>query len=190
MSTLRLTAFSLVMALYLAYPAWLIYQQERVLNRGTAYDFPLEPVDPVDAFRGRFLALNFRSQGVPAPAGLSTGQVIYLTIDTDAQGFARFTQALTEPPAAGDYLKATAGYLDSALVYPQFPDHLLRYYLNEEIAPLAEQRFNELMAERLESGDMERIPAYARLRLRNGQALIEQLYFEDRPLREYLKDTE
>lgn len=177
------------MALYLAYPGWLIYQQERVLTQGTAYNFPLEPVDPADAFRGRFLALNYRRQALPAPEGITTGGPIYLPIATDSQGFARFTGVLAEAPATGDYLQATAGYVDSNRVFPQLPEHLLRFYLNEENAPLAEQRFNELMAAQAETTP-DSIRAYARLRIRHGQALIEQLYFEDRPLREYLKDRE
>ena len=42
-----------------AAPLSMIFRSERVLSGGQAFKFKTAPVDPVDAFRGRYIALNF-----------------------------------------------------------------------------------------------------------------------------------
>jgi len=49
----RFLLFGISMLVLLAYPAYMVYEQETVLAKGTLYKFRLAPVDPYDAFRGR-----------------------------------------------------------------------------------------------------------------------------------------
>ena len=184
MRGLRLSAFAVVMMLYLAYPYFMIHSQERVLKRGEVFRFELLPVDPVDAFRGRYLELNYDGSALPAPPGVQAGDRIYIAIREGGQGFARFTEALPDPPGAGAYLSTRVISISGDLLYFDIPDNMRHYYLNEKTAPLAEEAYNRLV---LRSTETEKVAAYAQTRVLKGRVLIEALYFDGKPLPEYLE---
>jgi len=173
------------MLLYLVYPAYLIQRQEGILERGEAFRFELQPVDPVDVFRGRYLDLYYELPEFEPPPDVREGQAIYLGIRTDERGYAYFDRLLTAPPAEGAYLRTRVSYLGPDLLYYELPDNMVRYYLNERTAPLAEAALAELLANPPETDTT--VPAYALVRVLDGQARIEQLYFDGLPLLEYLK---
>jgi len=184
MSILRISAFALVMVLYLAYPYYLIYQQEAILEQGTPYRLKLRPVDPVDAFRGRYLALNYNLPFFAKPEALEQGQRVFLPVEEDSLGYTYFPELLLSPPSDGDYLKSEATYFTDDSVMVSTPENLQRYYLNEQTAPLAEAAVQELATQL--DGSTE-VRAYALVRVRKGEVRIEQLFFDGMPLREYLE---
>src|SRR5205085_8475834 len=66
----RLIVFVLVALAQLAAPGSLIWKRENTLRKGSVWKFRTAPVDPVDAFRGRYVALQFEveTQEVTRPA--------------------------------------------------------------------------------------------------------------------------
>lgn len=188
MHKVRFYFFTVVMVIYLGYPALMIYQQEQILWRGTAYRLKLEPVDPYDAFRGRYLSLRFNSPSLAAPAGLTDDQKIYVTISSDSLGYARFERILTARPGRGDYIQTTATYVDQGKAQFIVPESLNYYFLNEKTAPLAEAAYQELVGSQpADSSGIRPIRAFARVRVLNGSVRIQELYFDGKPLREYLE---
>lgn len=185
MSTIRTTLFGIVMLLYLVYPYYLIRQQENILEQGTTYRFRLQPIDPIDAFRGRYLVLSYGPTTLPSPEGLEEGERIFITISKDDAGFAYFDSVRLEAPADQAYLKTKAAHLSPEGVYFLLPENMERYYLNEKLAPLAEEVLRETAR-----GEEENVPfeAYAQVRILNGTVLIEDLYVEGQLIGEYLKN--
>jgi hypothetical protein len=182
MNAYRTIGFALVMLLYLAYPYYLIHQQEQILEEGVVFSLPLQPVDPIDAFRGRYLSLNYEAPTLPAPQGLESGQTIYVTLRRDSLGYAYFDQVFLEAPQGQPYIETT-GYPVNGEVSVDIPENLWRYYLNEKLAPAAEEAYFELV----QSGDRREIRAYAQVRVLNGEVRIEEVFLEGEPLRAYLR---
>jgi uncharacterized membrane-anchored protein len=100
---------ALGIALQFAVPASMIAKHELTLRRGGAFRFKTAPVDPFDAFRGRYVALNFEALSAirtDRDPGCKRGRRCYLILGTDTNGFAAVTGVTNRPPAA-PHLTAT-----------------------------------------------------------------------------------
>jgi uncharacterized membrane-anchored protein len=192
MSGLRLAVALLVLgiAAQWAVPGYLIQRGQATLHEGTAYRFRTAPVDPVDPFRGRYVALDFETANVtlaqPDPA-LRSGQRVYAPIRVGADGYAVLDAPLPQPPGIGDYLVATVLWINANELRLQLPFD--RYYLDESLAPEAERRYWEANSPRGKTDEDPRRPAWAQVRVRGGYALIEELFIEGRPVRELLREV-
>ena len=56
--SLTIGIFVTVAFLQLLIPIQMITSRERILDKGTLYKFRTRPVDPYDAFRGKYVALS------------------------------------------------------------------------------------------------------------------------------------
>lgn len=172
-----------------AVPGYLIQRGQATLQEGTAYRFRTAPVDPVDPFRGRYVALDFEAANVtlaqPDPA-LRSGQRVYAPIRVGADGYAVLDAPLQQAPETGDYLTATVLWVNVDELRLQLPFD--RYYLDETLAPEAERRYREANSPRGQTDEDPRRPAWAQVRVRGGYALIEELFIEGRPARELLRE--
>lgn len=164
--------------------ACMIQNQEIILREGKAFRFRTAPVDPYDAFRGRYvaLALEPRETAWPEARGnLDRGDSVYVTLGVDSNGFAEVTGSFVERPATGDYLRVEIGWSQGGdqmrMVYPAD-----RYYLPEDEAPRAE----ELYRKHSQVGKQD---AYAVLKIRNGEAAVEDLMIGGKSIREWLKES-
>jgi uncharacterized membrane-anchored protein len=179
----RLAALALVALAQLAVPVSMILGHERTLREGTAWRFRTAPVDPADAFRGRYVALGFEEQRAPVAAGevLERGDWAYATLSRDTEGFARLGAVRASRPASDDYLKLRVRWLESGsappLAHLELPFD--RLYLEESAAPRAEEVYRESQR----GGDARR-PAWAVVRVRDGRAALEDVMVEGRSLRE------
>ena len=101
----RLIVFVVVALSQLAVPGSLIWKREHTLRQGSVWKFRTAPVDPIDAFRGRYVALQFEieSQEIIPPANVSYGQTVLVTLKTNAEGFAEIDQVSTSKPARDDF---------------------------------------------------------------------------------------
>ncbi len=185
MSRTRILAlvFLLIALVQIALPAGRIRLYERTLRDGKAFKFRTAPVDPYDAFRGRYVALRFEAGDAAwsekEPAGHD--QTIFALVEIGADGFARFVSASPNPPASGDYLKAKSGYgSNDKQVQVQVPFD--RFYMEEKLAPEAERVYREHSANRSERD------AYAIVRIRDGLGVIEQVFVGDKPLSEAARE--
>lgn len=163
-------------------PASIIWRFESALRDGKLFKFQTRPVDPYDAFRGRYVALGFSQENVPwkyTAVPLKRGENMYALIENDTNGFARIKNLSAERPQTGDYIGVKIRYAASPTnVFVQLPFD--RYYMNEKKAPAAEDAYRKHSVR----GQQD---AYVTVRVRAGRAVIEDLYIAGKPIREFLK---
>lgn len=176
LTRVRWPLFAVMVAAQLAVPAWMIHARERVLRHGEVFRIRAEPVDPYDAFRGRYVALALRGQHVPQLADpLSRGDEAYVLLERSADGYAQFATAQRHRPDTASYLRLTVASVESEGVRFDLPFD--RFYLNERLAPAAEAAYR-----RLTRG--ARRAAWIDLRVLEGRGVIEELYLDGKPAAE------
>ena len=182
MKTLRVAIFLVVALIQLSVPASVVWKREKTLRQGRVWKFKTEPVDPIDAIRGRYVALRVAAEKArPAerPSGdFMAGDVVYVTLKEDADGFAQVDQISTALLKGDNVIKAKGGYFHDGWEYIVFPFD--RLWLGETIAPEAETAYRE-------NSRREKENAYVTVRVRDGDAALEQLFIDNQPLREYLR---
>ena len=171
----RLIVFVLVAFAQLAVPGSLIWKREHTLRQGNVWKFRTAPVDPVDVFRGRYVALRFdvETQEVSPPPNSNSGDTIFVTLKSNAEGFAEIDQVLATKPAGDDFMEARL--LGKTITLP-----FDKYWVTERDAPAAETAYRNLSRR----GNQN---AYVSVRVFRGDAAIEQLYLDNQPLGEYLR---
>jgi uncharacterized membrane-anchored protein len=172
-----LLALAIVGAIQLAVPLWMIAGYERTLARGTAWRFEVAPVDPADAFRGRYLALRFAAEGEAVPAGEAIDRCgwAFASLVERGGGLAQLETLHPAPPAEGDYLRLRASSVHTG---PQGRQAWVdlpfdRLYLPEGLAPAAERRLRDSL------GDPDAsVRAWAVVRVRAGRGVLEDLVLD------------
>lgn len=184
-------AFGLTMLIYLWVPFNMIQSVQKVLKEGTVYRFKSIPVDPYDAFRGRYIILNIGSSVISvdqAKEKFNRQQTVYLGIKVDENGFANFENAFAEIPEGQDYVKTTVAHVSPNSITIRFPENMKQYFINEKLAPLAEKTYRELTRNNRTQPDA--INAYLDVRILEGTVVIEELYLKGKPIVEYLEQLE
>lgn len=171
----RLIVFALVACAQLAVPASLIWKREQTLRQGTVWKFRTAPVDPVDAFRGRYVALEFETEGqeILPPANIESGQSVFVTLRANAEGFAEIDQVLPERPASNDFIEVLLNGKTVSLPFD-------KYWVTERDAPAAEAAYRA-------QSQREKRNAFVTVRVFRGDAAMEQLFLDNQPLGEYLR---
>ncbi|MFN7116176.1 MAG: GDYXXLXY domain-containing protein [Saprospiraceae bacterium] len=182
MKTWQIVLFGAVMLLFLWFPYNMIRQSRFILKNGDPYRFLLQPIDPYDVFRGSYVTLNYNRNLVPAQDSFYTYQDVYLSITTDTAGFAYFEQAYQAPPENRPYLKAKVEYYSEGEIHVDIPENIRYYYLNEKTAPQVERALTRPRT----SNDTEN-RVYVQVRIRKGEAVVEELYINDLTVREFFK---
>jgi hypothetical protein len=156
----------------------MIWKRQQTLREGRLWKFRTAPVDPVDAFRGRYLTLRFAAEEIERAEPLPTGEPLYVTLKEDAEGFAVIDGASSVRVTGDNVLQVeNYGYYEKkARVGFSFD----QFWVNEADAPAAERAY--MAFSRGEQAD-----AYVTVRIRNGDAAIEELYLAGKPLREFLR---
>lgn len=173
--------FVAVCLVQLAIPTWMIYRREKTLKEGDVFLFKTQPVDPYDVFRGRYVALDFAASSFSnnnPSVQLTRKKIVYAELEQDEDGFAIIT-ALHESKPAGPGIKVRILSQYDNNIRLQLP--MDRYYLEESLAPEAERLYRE------HSG-RSATNTYARIRVRNSFAVIEDLVIDGRPVLEYTGD--
>ncbi len=168
--------------LQLAVPLRMIGKRQETLRSGELFRFRAAPVDPYDAFRGRYVALRMAADeiAVANAADYLRGQKIFVLLATDEAGFARPSGVSRRRPRDVAYVEARVAPWRRApgKVSIQYPFD--RYYMTEELAPAAERIYRERSAG-------EESEAWIAVRINDGFAVLEELYIGDRPIGEILK---
>lgn len=183
---LRFFLFAVVAVVQLAVAGGAIIRSELALRDGEVFRFRIQPVDPVDAFRGRYVAIRFALDRAPAPDGLepTRRQWVFVPLFVDEDGLAVFGPAALEPPASGPYLRLRSGgiYPDEngeRRVWVTMPFN--RYYMDENLAPEAERAvWNRPRGQR---------EAFVTVRVRKGVGVLEELYIGDIPIHRWLAEN-
>jgi len=180
---LILLGFGLVVAAQLAVPAWMIAEREWTLREGQVFKFKTRPVDPADAFRGRYVWLSLEPESVRAPDARtwSYNQKGYAVLGADTNGFAIVKRLERVKPAGVPAVPVRAmwGSPNNTEVHINWPG-LDRYYMSEDKAPAAETAYRK---HNLRANQA----CYVTVRVRGTQAVIENLFIDDQPIREWLR---
>ena len=183
---LRIGLFVVVAVVQLAVATGAIVRSELALRTGEAFRFRIQPVDPVDAFRGRYVAIRFAVERAPAAEDLEVrrGTFVCVPIEVDDDGYAALGPAELEPPSSGAYLRLRGGGLypdedGKRYVWINLP--FRRYYMDEDLAPEAERA--------VWSGPRGQREASVSVRIRNGFGVIEELYIDDVPIHRWLAEN-
>jgi GDYXXLXY protein len=178
MSALRLALFSLVALAEIALPAHSIFMRTQTLAKGRLWKLRAAPIDPVDALRGRYVTLAFVAETVPQSETLPRQSEAYAILKETPDGFA-VVDRLSPTPVSGDnVIKVTVSGYWSGAQRVEFP--FSRFWLDEKTASAAEQAYAT-------NSRREKQNAYATIRVRDGDAALEQLYIGDLPLADYLR---
>ena len=181
--TLRLTLFACAALAQVAVPLGMIGKREAALRDGRVFKFRTAPVDPYDAFRGRYVALQLEgasSLAMPDASAYERGQQLYAVIQEDTGGFARITALKNDRPEGDAFIRTRVQHAWGTNVTLRLPFD--RYYLPEGLAPRAESAYRQ------HSSGTNRA-AYVTVRVRGGFAVLESLYIEDKPIMDYLRDN-
>ena len=164
----------------LGVPVSMIIGHELVLTRGEVFKFRTAPVDPYDAFRGRYVALRLEPTEVEVlGVTLVDHQRAYVLLDRDKDGFVEFVGLSEKRPQAGACIRVEVCLLGAGAYHVILPFD--RYYMEESQAPEAELAYRE--HSRGKTGD-----TYITVRVLYGMAVIEDLYVDGKPIREFLKE--
>lgn len=177
MKSLRLALFLLVALTQLAVPGSMIWKRQRTLREGRVWKFRTAPVDPIDALRGRYLSLRFLAEEFPRTESMPATETVYVTLKEDAEGFATVDQISGEPISGDNVVQ-----VDRFGIYDQkghvfFPFD--RFWLSEADAGATERAYAA-------HSNRKQNDAYVTVRIHHGDAGIEELYLDGKPLRQYL----
>lgn len=156
----------IVFAVQIFVPAYTIWERYDVLSTGQEIRMRVEPLDPYDAFRGRYVSLSFVDNNIM----YSYNEGKYGVYETDSEGFAVLSYVTNEKPVGETYLVSQH---DNYFRVP-----LDRYYMEENLAPKAEKAL---------SGNAG---AYVTVRVKGDKSVISGLYIDGKPAEEWLEDME
>lgn len=177
---IKLLLFLILAALQLTVPATMMARRELALHHGEQYRFRTAPVDPYDPFRGRYVTLRMKEGNVPLPEGikLKRRQTVYAVVETDDDGFARIKRIRLDYQGGSDSFKVRVAYIGKEEVRLALPFD--RYYAEESRASAIERAY-------WRHSRSDKRDAFVLVRIRQGVAVIEDLYVEGMPVDEYLR---
>lgn len=177
MKMVRFSLFVVVALLQLSVPASAIWNRHRTFQQGRIWKFRTAPVDPVDAFRGRYIALRFEAEEFTQTEDFSYGTV-YVTLKQNMEGFAEVDHVTDKPESGDNVITARRGYSAAPKRRVYFPFD--RYWVTEKDAAAADAAYAR-------NTTRDKHNAYVTVRVRSGDAAIEDLYIDGQPLKEYLR---
>lgn len=177
----RLAALVALALIQIAVPLTTIAGRELTLRDGRVFRFETAPVDPVDVLRGRYVALAFTERNAPVAAEteIERGQRVFAPLEVGDNGFARLGPVTGRRPRSGDWielqaLSSSSGSAGEIAVRLPFD----RFYMEEDKAPAA-----DIAVWRVRQ-DRELEPSHAVVRVRRGQAVLEDVIVGGMPIRE------
>jgi uncharacterized membrane-anchored protein len=182
---LMLIVFSVAVAAQLAVPAWMIAGRERTMREGKTFKFRTRPVDPVDAFRGRYVWLSLEPGSVKVQDAdkWMANQKAYAVLGTDSNGFAVVNRLDRAMPAGEPAVKVRVRWpnIQQKEVRVDWPG-LDRYYMTEKKAPAAERAYwqHNVRTNRT---------CHVTVRVSGNDAVIENLFIEEKPVSDWLKEN-
>jgi uncharacterized membrane-anchored protein len=187
-------AFVLIVVAQLWVPAQMISEHEDVAANGKVLKFKTAPIDPYDAFRGKYIILNFREDKGKITQGtkkLNYGDAIFVTFK-DSSGYALVESVLADEPKGNPvYVKAKVDYIDNNFIFfnskkekntaqsihIDYPFE--RYYMNEAKAPKAETAYNRTNRDAKNN-------VYAEIAIKNGVGVVKDVIIENVSIKDYV----
>lgn len=168
-----ITAFLFVALLQILVPAKMILDREEILNSGKEWKFRTAPLDPSDAFRGKYLTLSFKESVFQTSnsdnLNWDKDEPVYLILSNDTDGFAKIiSENKTKPSESTDFLTAKVDYYyhNNKKLFLTLPFD--RYYVEESKAEDAENKFNESLKD-------TNTVTYGIVMIKNGDAVLKDI---------------
>ena len=186
-----LLAFILIALAQLFVPAKMIFDSEDVLETGKALKFKTAAVDLNDPFRGTYIMLNYE-QGIfvmgnkiENKENWVTGKTIYVTLTADAHGFAKIKSVSRDKPKdSQSFVKAKIAHIDSRSKSKK-PAKIIIDYLFERKFYVEESGIYKHKKEQKYQTPPQDV--YALIKVKNGQARIENVFINSIPVTKALK---
>jgi uncharacterized membrane-anchored protein len=160
-------------------PAAMILKRELTLRYGTQYLFKTAPVDPYDAFRGRYVALFFDQNTISgdwSKSSLRSGSKAYALLGVDSAGFAYISHVQTSRPKHEPYIQVRIAWVGTHQISVELPFD--RFFMQEFDAPKAEREFLRI--------PRSAVAIYAQVRVRKGFAVVADLMIDGVPVGQWL----
>ena len=180
---LLLFSFAAVVAAQLAVPAWMIIDRERTLRYGQVFKFRTRPVDPADAFRGRYVWLGLEPQAVKVPADSHWlyNQKAFAVLGADTNGFAVVKRLERCKPLNEPAVPVRTRWFDDKKGEANLDWSVLdHYYMEEGKAPGAEAAY-------WRHSNLTNRTCHVTVRVLGASAVIEDLFIEGQPVHEWLR---
>ena len=179
MNMLRIVVFGVVALAQLAVPAAMVWQRQQTLNQGRVWKFRTAPVDPVDVIRGRYIALRFAAEEFTAPSKFEAADnSVYAVLKEDTDGFAEIDHLTTEALRTNDAVPVESVWWYNGKQQVRFLFN--KFWVAEANAAAAEHAY-------VENNRRDNQNAYVTVRVRRGDAALDQLYVDGQPLADYLR---
>ena len=162
MKKLLLPAMIAVILIQLFVPVYMVINKYIVLKTGEEFKFRVSPVDPYDAFRGRYVSLYSEQN----PGG--SGKYGLIMVDTDS--FAKIVSLSDKKPLNSPYVKSNTR--------KWFSMPIDRYYMDEKFAPKAES-----LTRQRKPGE----ETYVTVRVKNGALVISGLYIDGTAIEDIIR---
>ncbi len=179
---LALLLLPLVFALQWAVPLMQVVRGEGILREGVALRLELQPVDPLDVLRGRYLALAFPEEEKEhtLPPGVQGGDTIYVVLEAGKDGLAHITRLSRSMQDGAFAYTIPDRYKAGDTITINIP--LTRYYLPEEDAVKIDELF------RFRNNESPHSNATLGVRIKDGQIVAESLWLDGQPYRDWLRN--
>jgi uncharacterized membrane-anchored protein len=180
MKRIALIAFAVVGLAQLSVPAWAVWMRTQTLHKGKLWKFRIAPVDPSDAFRGRYVTLSFAAEQVPRAEPIHLETPTYAYLKENSRGFAEVDQLSTTPTVGDNVVKVVPDGWWNNVQRVKFPFE--RLWLDEKVAPAADRIYARTSRQQKSQN------FYVTVRVYKGDAAVEQLFVDDIPLGEYSRE--
>jgi uncharacterized membrane-anchored protein len=179
MKKIALAIFVLVALAQLSVPALMAWHRVQTFAQGRVWKFKTAPVDPEDAVRGRFIWLRFMAEDYIAPEKFVGVDHVYAVLKEGPDGFAVIDHVSTTPLSGDNVMMIEpGGYWENSGQHIRFPFD--KFWVTEKRAPEAEKAYRD-------NNRREKQNVFVTVRVRDGDAAMEQLYIDNKPLPEFLR---
>jgi uncharacterized membrane-anchored protein len=127
----RRLAFWVVVAVQAVVLLGMIGLNEQALAHGERVTLRTAPVDPLDLFRGNYVALRYEISNVQVPAGTHPGDTVYIPL-SETGGVWRGSFGRRVPPSGETFIRGTVRDVSDHTAHVQYG--IETYYADEEEA--------------------------------------------------------
>ena len=163
-------------------PAWKVYQQLDLMRNAPRFLCRAQPIDPVDPLRGRYIAIDLDEldtlplDALPGEDPQHHSGWAHLVFSEGQDGFAEY-RLEREKPEGEAWIRVSYHRSGNLASVNRHSLPFTRYYVEESRAPRAEEAY------RRSAGQAQ---AWIALRVRRGDASLEELYVDGLPIGEWL----
>ncbi len=184
MSKKTLTSvFVLIAIIQLIVPAWMIYSATTGMDKGMEIKLRTVPVDPNDAFRGKYISLRYEVEThsyryIPSVKHNEINKY-YVTLREDSSGFHVIDRVLSEKPEDTDifFTVKERSYYKKVHGEVKIDMPCDKYYMTEFLAEKAEKSYRKAVKDKKN--------VYAVLRVYKGKITLQDVYVEDKKIADY-----